>query len=64
MTIVRQIFQRNRVLLALALGVLVAGVLLFALWPRGIVTCRPGLLIRPGQARRALPFGSLVRVRV
>ena len=45
---VRQLFQRNPVILAVACGVLVAGVFLLALWPRGICDLSPCTLKQPG----------------
>ncbi len=51
MALFHQMFQRNLAILALAAGVLVAGVLFLALWPRGICDLSPCTLNPPGPGR-------------
>ena len=58
MALFRQMSRRNLVMLALAAGVLVAGVLLLTLWPRGICDLSPCTLNPPGPGKPCI----LVRI--
>lgn len=51
---VQQISQRTLVLMALAAGALVAGVLFFALWPRGICDLSPCTVNPPGPGEACI----------
>src|ERR1700736_5076727 len=58
MALFRRMPRRNLILLAFAAGVLVAGILLLALWPRGFCDLSPCTLNPPGAGKPCI----LVRI--